>query len=377
MLYNKSRIIQNMAAWYKRKDYFIEGISFAGENVLEHQEVLNEDSNLPYAIEVVSENLFVPWALDIASDGRIFFNERNGNVRLIENGILDISPVYTFLPPFEAQGEGGLLGLVLDSDFDHNGYFYVMYTYLENNQFFNRIVRMHYEKGNTIEDKVLLDKIPGDRVHNGGRLKIGPDGKLYATTGDTGKPELSQDINNLAGKILRLEVDGSVPSDNPFPNSYVYAYGIRNAQGLDWNRNNVLYASGHGDVGDDEINIIVPGGNYGWPLKQGDFIKPVYNSGMDSIAPSGIAFAKSGPFEGKLLVTTLRGTELLVLTFNESGDQVLQTDSYLKNEYGRLREVHSAPDGSIYLGTSNLDGRGLPKPGDDKIFRLVPVLQEN
>lgn len=364
MYYYKKMNVRKLQNWYKKdsQPVSLEEVTPGGQ----------EKTEFPYSVEIVAEELFIPWALDITKDGRIFFTERIGNIRLIENGVLQTSPVYTFFPPFEAQGEGGLMGLVLAPDFENNGYFYVMYTYMENGEFFNKVVRMHYEKNNTTEDKILLDKIPGERLHNGGRLKIGPDGKLYVTTGDAGQVNNSQDMNSLAGKILRMELDGRVPSDNPFEGSYVYALGLRNPQGLDWDEEGNLYGSDHGSVAHDEINLIVPGGNYGWPLSGGEFILPVFDSGDATYAPSGIAFVKEGPLAGKLLAAALRGQQLLSMTLNDTGKQVVGTESYLKDEFGRLRESYRHTDGSIYLTTSNLDGRGLPGAGDDKILRLVP-----
>lgn len=379
MYYFKEENIGILLNWYKYGNGQLEEAraadAFTGRKSNGEASLgIEEEREFPYDIESVAEDLYVPWALDITKDGRIFFTERNGNIRLVEEGVLQTQPVYTFGPPFTAQGEGGLLGLALDTAFTDNGYFYVMYSYMDGENFFNRVVRMHYDRNKTTEDKILIDRIPGDRVHNGGRLKLGPDGKLYATTGDAAKPELAQDINSLAGKILRLGTDGSIPGDNPFPNSYVYAYGLRNSQGIDWNENRVLYASDNGETAHDKISIIIPGGNYGWPAEEGNFIRPIYDSGSETYAPSGIAFAKSGPFAGKLLVATLRGEQLLVMTLSEDGKQVLKIDSYLKNEYGRLRAIYFALDGSVYISTSNLDGRGLPNPGDDKIIRLIPRL---
>lgn len=376
MYYYKTVNIGKLFNWYKNEDqsHTLDAVIRISERTdnEENSFELNGYEVFPYDVEIVADDLFVPWAMDITKDGRIFFTEKNGNIRLIENGVLQANSIYTFLPPFEALGEGGLLGLVLDPDFDNNGYFYVMYTYMDDSEYLSRVVRMHYEREHTVEDKVLLDSIPANRVHIGGRLKIGPDGKLYVTTGDAGMPELSQDISSLAGKILRMNLDGTIPSDNPFPDSYVYAFGIRNSQGLDWNVNNVLYASEHGDIAHDEINIIIPGGNYGWPLKEGNFITPLYDSGNETYAPSGIAFAKGGPYNGRLFISTLRGSQLLVMELSEDGNQVLHTNGYLKNEFGRLREAYGASDGSIYITTSNLDGRGLPNPQDDKMIRLVP-----
>jgi glucose/arabinose dehydrogenase len=189
---------------------------------------------------------------------------------------------------------------------------------------------------------------------------------------------LAQDPTSTAGKILRIELDGRVPKDNPIINSPVYSMGHRNSQGLAWNSKNVLYASEHGQLAHDEINIIQPGANYGWPLVQGDETstevitqKPLIHSGEDTWAPSGITFVNQGPWQGKLLVATLRGQQLLAISLNGSGTVVRKVESWLMNEYGRLREVIQGRDGSIYLTTSNRDGRGNPRIADDKIIRLI------
>lgn len=340
--------------------------------------ILNSE-NSSFKIQTIAENLHIPWAVDISEDGRLFFTERSGNLRVIENGTLNPEPVYTFNSPFVSTGEGGLMGLALDRDFLSNGYIYLMYTYEENGGLYSRVVRMHIEGNTASGEEILLDRIPAGQIHNGGRIKIGPDGYLYITAGDAGERYIAQDINSLAGKILRIGTDGSIPPDNPFPGSPVYALGLRNPQGLAWNDKNVLYASDHGETAHDEINIIYPGGNYGWPLVTGDeemqgynFIKPVIQSGNNTWAPAGIAFITVGPRMGQLLVSTLRGSVLLTITLDESGTQVVNVERLLQGRYGRLREAYQARDGSIYLTTSNMDGRGLPSPGDDKILRLVP-----
>lgn len=333
--------------------------------------------NSSFQVETIAENLHVPWAVDLSEDGRLFFTERRGNLRVIENGILNPVPLYTFGPPFVSMGEGGLMGLALDRDFLSNGYIYLMYTYEENGGLYSRVVRMRIQDNIVPEEEIILDQIPAGQVHNGGRIKIGPDGYLYITTGDAGERDLAQDINSLAGKILRIGTDGSIPADNPFQGSPVYALGLRNPQGLAWNSSNVLYASDHGETAHDEINIIQPGGNYGWPLVIGDeemqgydFIKPVIQSGNDTWAPAGIAFVTTGPRIGQLFVSTLRGSVLLAITFDESGTQVVNVEQLLEVRYGRLREAYQARDDSIYLTTSNLDGRGLPSPGNDRILRI-------
>jgi len=334
---------------------------------------------LPFEVEVVAENLFVPWAIDISNEGKLYFTERSGAVRIIEDGKLLPQPLIRFSAPFVSQGEGGLMGIALDPNYSQNHYIYVMHSYAEGNQVHNRVVRLIENNNKASIDRVLIDKIPGGRIHNGGRIKIGPDGKLYITTGDAGNSALAQNITSTAGKILRIELDGSIPEDNPNVNSPVYSLGHRNPQGLAWNSRNILYASEHGQTAHDEINIIQPGANYGWPLVQGNedskeviVQKPLIHSEEETWAPSGIAFVDQGPWQGKLLVATLRGEQLLTISLNGKGTKVNSVDSWLKNRYGRLREIIQGKDGAIYLTTSNRDGRGNPNIGDDRIIRIIP-----
>ncbi len=336
----------------------------------------------PYEASIAAENLFIPWAVAIGPENKIYVTERTGTVRIIENGNLLPEPLIRFSPLFLSNGEGGLMGLALDPDFEQNRYLYVMHTYTQNDATYNRVVRLTEDNNRATIDAVLLDQIPGGLVHNGGRIKFGPDNRLYITTGDVGRAELAQDLSSLAGKILRINPDGSIPEDNPFPGSPVYSYGHRNPQGITWSTEGIMYATEHGQTAHDEINLIVPGGNYGWPIARGyeeiegmDIQLPIVQSDRITWAPSGIAYISQGPWQGRLLVSTLRGEELLVVTLNPEGNAVERVDSVLRQEFGRLREVLQAEDGSVYLTTSNRDGRGIYRIGDDKVIRLT-LLEE-
>jgi glucose/arabinose dehydrogenase len=346
----------------------------------------------PYVQEVVADHLNVPWDMDAASDGRIFFTERPGVIRVIVAGKLQAEPVFKFTDPFYSQSESGLLGIVLDRNFAANHYFYVYHTYQENKQTQNRVLRM-VEKGNKATiDKVLIDHLPGEVNHDGGRIKIGPDGLLYITAGDALDRPSAQDVAKLGGKILRIGLDGSIPKDNPFPGSPVYSLGHRNPQGLAWNpTTGKLFSSEHGQSAHDEINMIEPGANYGWPLIEGDqgtvaakdrgllgpgpLKKPLAHSGDTTWAPSGIAFVSQGPWKGNLLVANLRGEQIIRVIFQKDQQSIQSLDYLFKNELGRVRNVYEAADGSIYIMTNNRDGRGDPQEGDDRLIRWKPKFQ--
>ncbi len=338
----------------------------------------------PEGVELVLGGLEAPWALDFSEDGRLFFTERVGRVGVIEGG--EARTLLT-LDVVAAPGEeGGLLGLALHPAFSVNRLVYLYYTYRDGSGTWNRVSRFEEGAQGLVNETLVLDGIPAGRIHDGGRIKFGPDGKLYVTTGETGRGALAQDLGSLAGKILRINPDGTVPGDNPFPGSPVYSYGHRNPQGLAWHPlTGALYSTEHGPSGErlqfahDEINLIEPGGNYGWPEvigAPGDprFVDPLYQTGRDTWAPSGAAFYSGSLYPGwgnALLVATLRGQHLRLISFKPPGYvEVESSISLYQGVFGRLRDVAQGPDGYIYFCTSNRDGRGTPGEGDDRILRI-------
>jgi glucose/arabinose dehydrogenase len=326
----------------------------------------SEPGDAPHnSTEVLAQGLRIPWALAFLTDGDIILTERPGRVRLfdMDAGLL-AEPLFE-MPDVAAQGEGGLLGVAVHPDFPEPPYIFFYHTYSGAGGLANRVVRYSMTGNRLVDGRVLLDGIPGAGIHNGGRLKFGPDGFLYVTTGDASAPERSQDPDSLAGKILRMTDDGAVPSGNPLPGSLVYSMGHRNPQGLAWDAQGRLWATEHGSNATDEVNLIQAGSNYGWPLIRGDetaagMESPVLHSGRDTWAPSGLAY-----HNGSLFFAGLRGGGLYEMTLSSS---TLVKD--LDGEFGRLREVVVGPEGSLYLLTSNRDGRAIPGVSDDRLIRV-------
>jgi quinoprotein glucose dehydrogenase len=341
------------------------------------------------SIEVWVQDLKIPWSLVFLPDGRALVSERPGIIRTIKDGKLLTKP-YAKIEEVEAIGEGGLMGLTLHPFFPEKPYIYIMHTYRKGDKLGNRVIRFRDNGKEGVFDKVIIDGIPGGKNHNGGRIVFGPDGMLYITTGEIFHAELAQDLNSLGGKILRVTPEGEIPKDNPFKGSPVYSYGHRNPQGISWQPGtDKLYESEHGPSGEfahfahDEINLITKGGNYGWPEVIGAPKKKPYIDPLivwkEATPPSGITFYQGDLLEhlrGDLFVATLRSEALIRIRFKPNSSDIERIERWFatdssNGQYGRIRDVVEGPDGALYFLTNNTDGRGSPRPNDDKIYRIV------
>jgi aldose sugar dehydrogenase len=336
-----------------------------------------------FKTRTVADKLDVPWEILWGSDNWLWITERKGIVSRInpENGekkvILTLSDCYQ-------AAESGLLGMVFHPDFKTNQQLYLVYTYRRNNQILEKLVRYTYEMNELRSPQVILDNIQGNTTHDGSRLIITNDRKLLMTTGDAQNQPSALDKNALTGKTLRMNLDGSVPADNPFPNSLVYSFGHRNAQGLVQLPNGLIYSSEHGPDTDDEINIIEKGGNYGWNQVKGaidpsekDFadknkVIPSITQWTPTIAPSDLVWYdkdKLPSLKNKLLMTILKDMNLVAFTLSADGKQIISSKAYFHHTWGRLRDICVSPDGRVFIATngvswSNTDG------GTHKIYEL-------
>ncbi|MFC6400995.1 PQQ-dependent sugar dehydrogenase [Mammaliicoccus sciuri] len=334
------------------------------QNEMEHEQSQsddNQDRKETKGIETVAQGLDTPWS--IAKSNDVFYlSERPGKIIKIDGNKKNEQQV-DLDKEVSTAAEAGLLGFVLAPDFKDSQEAYAYYTYEDNGQF-NRIVTLKLENDTWKEEEVLIDKIPSGQYHHGGRLKIGPDDKLYATTGDASDEQNAQDKDTLGGKILRINLDGSKPKDNPISNSYVYSYGHRNLQGIVWTPDGQMYASEHGNQANDEINEIKEGHNYGWPVIEGNeennnMETPIFTSGSDDTwAPSGIAFK-----DGIIYSAALRGEG--IMKFDVEKDEMKK----VATKYGRIRDVYIVND-DLYFVSNNTDGRGNPSQNDDKMYKV-------
>jgi len=340
-----------------------------------------------FQVETVVAGLQVPWSIAWAPDGRMFFTERPGRVRVVVNGQMRSQPLIV-LTDVEPTGESGLMSLALHPQFAKNHFLYLSYAYKGESQLV-RVVRYRETEAGLTDRKVIIENIPAAQFHAGCRLGFGPDAKLYITTGDATERQLAQKLDSLAGKTLRLSDDGTVPSDNPFVGQQnarpeIWSLGHRNAQGIDWQPGtNLMFQTEHGPSGfdgpggGDEVNVVERGKNYGWPLIHHKETRAGLEAPLQeytpAVAPASGAFYRGSAFpqfRGNFFFGCLRGERIIRLVLD--GRRVVSQEALLQGKYGRIRDVAEGPDGAIYFSTSNQDGRGKPARDDDRIIRLVP-----
>ena len=313
---------------------------------------------------VVATGLDVPWGIAFLPDGSALVSERDSAriVHVTPDG--DVSTVGT-VQGVDGSGEGGLLGIALSPAYATDRTLFAYFTAGP----VNVIARMTYDGTGLADQRRIFGGIPSGPIHNGGRIAFGPDGFLYVGTGEAGRGTPAQDPNDLGGKILRITPEGAPAPGNPTPGSPVWTLGHRNVQGLAWDARGRMWASEFGQNTWDELNRIVAGGNYGWPVVEGRsgddrFRNPVRQWHTDVASPSGIAIAA-----GSVFMASLRGKRLWQIPLLQHGTG--KPRALLTHRYGRLRAVAVAPDGSLWVLTNNTDGRGSPRPGDDRIVRLT------
>ncbi|WP_066166556.1 PQQ-dependent sugar dehydrogenase [Gordonia hydrophobica] len=312
-------------------------------------------------VTTVASRWSAPWS--IAFEGTTALISERDSAQIFELSATGRRRVVGTVERATPTGEGGLLGIAADA-----GFLYAYFTAGDE----NRVERFELTgRPGSLglgTPTTILDGIAAAGYHNGGRIAFGPDGMLYVTVGDAGDPAAAQDHRSLSGKILRLTPDGDVPNDNPFDGSPVYSVGHRNPQGLAWDDDGTLYASEFGQNTWDELNVIEPGRNYGWPTVEGiahddRFTDPVQQWEPSNASPSGMTIAA-----GSIWIANLRGERLREIPLTD----LTASRGHLVGQYGRLRDVVLAPDGSLWVLTNNTDGRGDPRPNDDRILRLVP-----
>jgi len=330
--------------------------------------------------------LDTPWEILWGPDDHIWLTERNGKISRLNPETGDLTELIA-IGDVNEQNEGGLLGMVLHPDFINHPYVFVVYNYIGSSGIEERLARYTYSNGELGSPVTLLEGIDGAGNHNGSRLVIDGDHKLYMTTGDAANTSQSQDLNSLNGKVLRLNLDGGVPEDNPIPGSYIWTWGHRNAQGLVISPLGLMYSSEHGPSNDDEVNIIEKGRNYGWPNVEGfcdepsetqfcadsNVVEPIA-AWTPTLAVAGTDFynhAAIPEWQNSLLVTSLKASSVAALKLSQDGRSVISEELFFQNWFGRLRDICISPDGRIFLAVSNRDGRGTIRAGDDRIIEVI------
>jgi glucose/arabinose dehydrogenase len=359
------------------------------KGLADNQIVSTADNQTKFKVETVARGLEVPWAFAFLPDGNMLFTERPGRVRMIERGKLRDEIVFN-VPDVEPSGESGLMDVSIHPKFAENKFVYLAYAYRGDGKQV-KIVRYKFDGKTFNEPKTIIDGIAASPNHAGTRARFGPDGKLYITTGDATDWNQAQKLDSLNGKTLRLNDDGTIPTDNPFINqknvrAEIFSYGHRNPQGLAWQPgSNLIFETEHGPSsfegkgsGGDEVNIVEAGKNYGWAeihhkeTREG-MISPLLEYSPACAPASGMFYngAAFPNFKGNFFFGCLRGQRIIRVTLN--GRNVVAQEDLLKDVYGRIREMAESPDGYIYFSTSNRDGRGNAAKDDDRIMRIVPV----
>lgn len=335
----------------------------------------------------VATHLDTPWEILWGPDDHIWMTERYGRISRVNPETGDVQELITMVDVFEG-GERGLLGMVLHPDFDTNPYVYVAYNTGNDNQSTDvNLARLTYDGEKLVDRQIIISDIQGWSNHNGSRLWILEDNTLLMTVGDAHFSDRAQDNSNINGTIIRINLDGSIPADNPIEDSRIYINGSRNAQGLVVH-NGIIYSSEHGPDTDDEVNIIKAGRNYGWPDVKGycdeasemsfceehNVVEPIA-AWTPTLAVCGIDFYDNDlipEFENSLLVTSLKSQTLVQLKLDASGTEVIDENQFFNGQFGRLRDVCVSPDGRVFIATSTRDGRGSPTEIDDRIIEVTP-----
>lgn len=341
-------------------------------------------------ISTIASDLNVPWEIVWGPDNQIWFTEQSGTISKVDPHT-GVKKLLLTIPDVYRQRTLGLLGMAIHPDKD-KPYVFVDYTHLnKDSSIVSRLVRYTYT-ADTLKDPLLLIELPGNTGHNGSRVAISPDGKVLLSTGDAARDQNAPDTASRNGKVLRLNTDGTVPADNPYPGNYMWSRGHRNIQGLVFTDKGQLFASEHGDATDDELNRIEKSGYYGWARIEGYADRPDEKAHADSfpfvaplkawtptIAPAGIDYYASGKipeWKNSLLLGTLKAASLHVIHLNDAQDSVTAEEVLFAGTYGRLRDLCVSPEGDVYIATSNRDwnpGKGFPLPHDDRILRIAAL----
>lgn len=357
---------------------------FANDQVFETQA-----KDVRFRIETVASGLEIPWGFAWLPNKDLLFTERRGRVRIIEKGKLRTEPVFT-VSDVEPTGESGLMDITLHPDFANNSYIYLAYSYNKEGKRV-KVVRYKYIDGKFSDPKTIVDDVPGAPNHSGMRCRFGPDGKLYITTGDSTDWNLAQKLDSLAGKVLRVNDDGTIPADNPFLKTpgarpEIWTYGNRNPQGIAWQPgSNTLFETEHGPSyfegrggGGDEVNILEAGKNYGWPEihhteTRDGMVSPLLEYSPACAPGSAMFYGGAGfpAFKGNFFFGCLAGRRIIRVVLD--GRKVVSQENLIEGVLGRIRVMEEGPDGYIYFSTSNRDGRGTPATEDDRIMRIVPI----